>query len=126
MIELEKAQQELMEKIADDQVPVPVGYQLLIMLPKLKDTFGDSRIVRPDSHLKEEQQASMIGLVTAMGPDAYKDTTRFTVPWCKVGDLVIFSTYAGTRIRVNGIDFRLMNDDTIKATIKDPSLFQRG
>lgn len=108
-------------------LPKPAGYQLLVLLPKMAETFGASMIVRPDTTMKEEHQATMLGVVVAMGPDAYQDQDKFPHgPYCRVGDIVLFSTYAGTRIKIGGIDYRLMNDDTVKAVVEDPSKFQRG
>ena len=41
-------------------------------------------------------------------------------PWCKAGDYVMFRMNTGTRFKVNGKEFRLMNDDSIEAVIPDP------
>lgn len=120
-------QSDLFREIDEKHLPKPTGYKMLVLLPKLKETFGDSLIVRPDINAKEEQQASMLGMVVKQGPDCYADRDKFpTGPWCREGDLVVFSTYAGTRIKVNGVDFRLMSDDTIQAVIEDPTKFSRG
>jgi co-chaperonin GroES (HSP10) len=56
-----------------------------------------------------------------MGPDAYKDEKRFAEgPWCKEKDWVIFGRYAGSRLKIEGGEIRLLNDDEILATISNP------
>ena len=58
----------------------------------------------------------------ATGPDAYGDTIKFPEgPWCKKGDWVIFARYAGSRLKIDGGDLRLLNDDEILAIIQDPT-----
>lgn len=62
-----------------------------------------------------------MGIVVDMGGGAYTDKERFPDgPWCKVGDYVMFRMNTGTRFKVNGKEFRLMNDDSIEAVIADP------
>lgn len=115
---------------ADDlkqlRVPEPSGYKLLIMLPEVKEkTTGG--VFLPD-HLKDrEGTASIIGFVLKMGADAYKDPNKFpNGAWCKEGDFVIFRSYSGTRFRVDGKEFRLINDDTVEAVVDDPRGYERA
>ena len=64
---------------------------------------------------------SIMGAVIDMGESAYSDEERFpSGPWCKVGDYVMFRMNTGTRFKVNGKEFRLMNDDSIEAVVPDP------
>lgn len=102
------------------QLPRPVGYRLLIALPKVDETY-ESGIVKADRTKLEEQILSMMGAVIDMGEQAYSDKDRFpTGPWCKVGDFVMFRPNSGTRFRVNGQEYRLLNDDSIEAVVPDP------
>ena len=74
-----------------------------------------------DSTLEKQQVASQCGLILAMGPQCYKDKERYPEgPWCKVGEWVMFARYAGSRIKIEGGEIRLLNDDEILATIKSP------
>ena len=43
-----------------------------------------------------------------------------TIRWCKEGDYVLFRMNSGTRFSVEGIEYRLMNDDSIEAVVADP------
>ena len=45
--------------------------------------------------------------------------------YCKEGDFVIFRSYSGTRFKVMGKEFRLINDDTVEAVIDDPRGYTR-
>lgn len=102
------------------QLPTPVGYRLLIALPKIEEAF-ESGIVKADRTIHEERVLSVVGAVIDMGDQAYADPSRFpTGPWCKVGDFVMFRANTGTRFRVNGVEYRLMNDDSIEAVVADP------
>lgn len=103
------------------QLPKPVGYRLLIALPQVEETFNDLGIVKAERTRYEEQLMTVTGVVLDMGEQAYADKDRFpNGPWCKVGDFVVFRASSGTRIRVNGVEYRLMNDDSVEAVVADP------
>jgi len=102
------------------QLPVPVGYKLLIALPQVEETY-ESGILKADKTIYQEQILSTVGAVLDMGPQAYSDKDRFPHgPWCKVGDFVMFRANTGTRFKVAGVEYRLMNDDSIEAVVSDP------
>ena len=107
------------------QLPVPKGYKLLITLPELDDMTAGG-IYIPGTIREAEQTASIVGFVLTLGALAYKDEKRFPDgPWCKEGDWVLFRAYSGTRIKIHGKEFRLINDDTVEATVEDPRGVQR-
>ena len=57
----------------------------------------------------------------ALGPDAYADKKRFpSGAYCKEGDFIIMRSYSGTRIKIHGKEFRLINDDSVEAVVDDP------
>ena len=103
------------------QLPVPVGYRLLVALPDIDDHYQGTSLLKTDSEKQREYILSIMGIVVDMGGGAYVDKERFPDgPWCKVGDYVMFRMNTGTRFKVNGKEFRLMNDDSIEAVIADP------
>jgi co-chaperonin GroES (HSP10) len=105
----------------EQQLPKPVGYKLLIALPKIEETFDGTGIVKADRTKYEEHLLTMVGLVLDMGAQAYMDPERYPGgPWCKVGDYVLFRSNTGTRFKVHGVEYRLMNDDSIDAVVNDP------
>lgn len=110
------------EIVYEGSIPKPVGYRVLIAMPDVKETYGDSGIIKAGKTIRDESILSMIGVVIDMGESAYKDKERFPDgPWCKVGDYVLFRGASGTRFRVSGKEFRMLNDDSIEAVVEDPS-----
>ena len=78
-------------------------------------------LVLAETTIEKQQVASQCGLVLAMGPDCYKDEERYPDgPWCKVNEWVMFARYAGSRIKIDGGEIRLLNDDEVLATIDSP------
>lgn len=103
------------------QLPEPTGWKLLCVVPNVADTFENSSIVKADSYIKSEEHATTVLFVLKVGPDAYKDTAKFpSGAWCKEGDFVLVRTYSGTRFKIYGKEFRLLNDDQIEAVVEDP------
>jgi co-chaperonin GroES (HSP10) len=103
------------------QLPSPTGWKILCVVPDVVETFDGSPIVKADSFMKQEEHATTVLFVLKVGPDAYKDTAKFpTGPWCKEGDFVLVRTYSGTRFKIYGKEFRLLNDDMIDAVVEDP------
>ena len=42
------------------------------------------------------------------------------------GDWVLFRAFSGTRIKIHGKEFRLINDDTVEAVVEDPRGVERA
>lgn len=112
---------ELTEEELENKLPKPVGYHVLVAMPEVEETYGDSGIIKSAQTMHQDSLMSMIGLVLDMGDQAYSDKDRFpTGPWCKQGDYVMFRMNTGTRFKVGGVEYRLMNDDSIEAVVNDP------
>lgn len=116
-------------KVADPELkaklPVPMGYKILIAMPEVDDRTKGG-VFLPDKHRSLEETASIVGFVVSMGEEAYSDAAKFpSGPWCKEGDFVIFRSYSGTRFKVLGKEFRLINDDTVEAVVEDPRGYER-
>ena len=112
---------ELSDTDFDKQLPKPVGYRLLIALPDIEESYEGSDLIKTSDAMRKEYIMSIMGVVLDMGDGAYADKDRFPEgPWCKEGDYVMFRMNTGTRFKVNGKEFRLMNDDSIEAVIPDP------
>ena len=107
-------------------IPKPVGYHILVAMPQIEETFGESGIIKTSTTIHHDTILSMIGLVVDMGDQAYGDEERFpNGPWCKQGDYVMFRMNSGTRFMVAGQEYRIMNDDSIEAVVEDPSGVKR-
>lgn len=108
------------------QLPDPKGYRLLCMVPKI-DSEYESGLLKADETVRVEEQTTVVLFVVKMGPDAYKDEKRFPDgPWCKTGDFVLVRPYSGTRVKIHGVEFRIINDDTVEATVEDPRGLSRA
>ena len=109
------------------QLPKHVGYRVLVALPQAEETYEGTSILKTDSERSRDHIMSIIGLVVDMGSGAYADKDRFPDgPWCKEGDFVMFRMNSGTRFTIGGVEYRLMNDDSIEAVVADPTGIQRA
>jgi len=103
------------------QLPQPKGYHILCMVPQIEEKYGDSGLIKADSTVKQEEHATLVLFVLKLGDMAYKDESKFpTGPWCKEGDFIIVRAYSGTRVKIHGKEFRIINDDTVEAVVEDP------
>lgn len=108
------------------KMPEPSGYKILITLPKVSERLGDSGLVLAEATKKAEETASCLGFVLKMGPLAYKGAKFESGPWCKEGDFIIMRNYSGTRFKIDGQEFRLINDDQVEAVVDDPRGYTRA
>ena len=107
-------------KTEEPKLPRPTGWRLLVLTFKMKEKTKGGVILAEDT-LERQQVASQVGLVMAMGPQCYKDKERYPEgPWCKEKDWIMFARYAGSRIKIEGGEMRLLNDDEVLATIDSP------
>ena len=108
------------EKEEATQLPEPTGFRILIAIPE-KEEKTEGGILKAEETLRNETVSTIVGFVLKMGPDCYKDETRFpTGPWCQKGDFVVFRSFSGTRIKIYGKEFRIINDDNVEAVVDDP------
>ena len=109
------------------QVPDPATYHLLCVLPEIEEEYGDSGLVKAGQTMHYEELLSPVLFVVKMGPDAYKDEKRFpNGPSCKVGDFVLVRPNTGTRIKIHGKEFRIINDDSVEGVVEDPRGISRA
>lgn len=102
------------------QLPEPSGFRVLCMVPEVEETF-DSGIIKSDITVYAEERLTTVLFVMKLGPDAYKDLTKFpTGPWCKEGDFVLVRPNSGSRLKIHGREFRIINDDTVEGVVDDP------
>ena len=118
----------LLNKPVEDkatQIPEPATYHLLCMLPEAKEEY-EGGLLKASQTMQYEELLSPVLFVAKMGPDAFKDEKRFpSGPSCKVGDFVIVRPNTGTRMKIHGTEWRIINDDSVEAVIEDPRGVQR-
>jgi co-chaperonin GroES (HSP10) len=102
------------------QLPEPKGYRILCALPEADEKF-DSGIVKSSDTMRNEEVLSTVFFVVKLGPDCYKDEKRFpNGPWCQQGDFILARPNSGTRLKIHGREFRIINDDSVEAIVQDP------
>lgn len=118
----------ILHKTADEkakQLPTPSGYRILCAIPEQEKEF-ESGIIKADETIMIEETLTTVLFVVAMGPDCYKDATRFpSGPYCQVGDFILIRPNAGSRLVIHGKEFRMINDDSVECTVDDPRGIRR-
>jgi len=105
------------------QIPDPQGFMLLCVVPEAIEEYADSEIgiIKSSQEVWKEEMLTPVLFVIKLGPEAYTDKTRFpSGPRCKTGDFVIVRPNSGTRLKIHGREFRLINDDSVEAVVEDP------
>jgi co-chaperonin GroES (HSP10) len=116
----------LLNKPAEDkakQLPDPKRFHVLCVVPEAMEQYADSDvgIIKSSQAMYHEEILTSVLFVVKLGPDAYKDETRFpSGPSCKEGDFVIVRPNSGTRLKIHGREFRIINDDSVEAVVEDP------
>ena len=105
------------------QLPDPSGFMLLTVVPEAMEQYAESDVglVKSAGDIWKEEILTPVLFVVKMGPEAYTDKTRFpSGPRCKLGDFVIVRPNSGTRLKIHGREFRIINDDSVEAVVQDP------
>mgnify|MGYP003115900993 FL=1 len=115
-----KSAEKTKDKKELEKVPQPTGFRIVLFPLKLEEKTSSGIIFTEDT-IEQSQISTNVCKVLEVGPDAYADKTRFpNGPWCKKGDWVLITRYAGSRIKIEGGELRIINDDEIIATVDDP------
>jgi co-chaperonin GroES (HSP10) len=107
------------------QLPRPSGYRILCAIPDIEKEY-ESGLIKADETIHIEEILTTVLFVVELGPDCYKDPSRFpTGPWCKKGDFILIRPNSGTRLLIHGREFRIINDDSVEAVVLDPRGIKR-
>jgi len=105
------------------QLPDPRTFHILCVVPEAMQEYAESDvgILKSSQSMHFEEVLTPVLFVVKLGPDCYKDTTRFpSGPSCKEGDFIICRPNSGTRLKIHGREFRILNDDSVEAVVEDP------
>lgn len=91
----------------------------LFIHPKKKGNF-----IIPDSVHEDQQFSSCVGLVVKVSKNAYRGE-RYTKPWTKIGDWVVFPRHSGDKIGYKGLPTFLVWEDGIWTPVDDPRTISR-
>jgi hypothetical protein len=109
------------------QLPDPKRFMMLCVIPDASEEFEDSSLIKASQTIHYEEVLTPVLFVVKLGPDCYKDETRFpSGPSCKEGDFVIVRPNSGTRLKIHGREFRIINDDSVEAVVEDPRGISRA
>jgi chaperonin GroES len=86
----------------------------VVVKPAESEEKTSGGIVLPDK-AKEKQQR---GEVVAVGPGALLDNGERGELSVKVGDVVLFGKYAGTEVKIDGQELKIMRESDILAKIE--------
>ena len=104
-------------------LPVPTGYRMLVKPYEVKQKSAGGILLVPESKEYADMACSM-GQVIRQGPDCYQDE-KFSEPWCKVGDFVLYARHVGQKVEIKVADqvikFLLINDADVRALVPDPA-----
>lgn len=88
----------------------PLGDKVLIK-PLEQEEKTPGGVILPDTAKEKPQE----GVVVAVGDGKLLDNGERRPMSVKVNDVVIFSKYAGTEIRLGGEDYIIVDEDSILA-----------
>lgn len=90
----------------------PLGDKVLVKRIEA-EAMTSGGIILPDSAKERPKR----GRVQAVGDGKLLDTGERSKPQVKKGDEVLFTSYAGTEIKIDGDEFLIMDESDIMATI---------
>jgi co-chaperonin GroES (HSP10) len=116
-----------------EKLPIPAGWRILISPVKINETTQGG-IVLVENTVKHAEYFRNVGKVVAVGREAYSHAKfnggipideKTPHPWCKVGDIVHYSSYVGMDIKVmhegKEVKIKVCNDDEVIAIVGDTS-----
>lgn len=89
----------------------PLGDRVVIKMVETEETTK-SGIVLPGAAKEKPQYAEVV----AVGPGGVVDGKEITME-VKVGDKVILSKYAGTEVKIDGVEYTILRQNEILAKL---------
>ncbi len=91
----------------------PMGDRILVLrVEEEQKTAGG--IIIPDSAKEKPQE----GKIVAVGPGKMSDDGKRSPMDVKEGDKILFSKYAGTEIKIDGVEHLFMREDDILGVLE--------
>jgi chaperonin GroES len=91
----------------------PLGDRLLVK-PKPSEETTKSGIVLPDSAQEKPQE----GLVISTGPGAKDDSGKTIAMEVKKGDVVLYSKYSGTEVKIESEEHLIIKESDVLAIVE--------
>ncbi len=91
----------------------PLADRVVIKMTEAEETTKSGIILAGNA--KEKPQ---VAEVTAVGEGKYDDNGKFVPMNVKVGDKVLISKYAGTEVKIDGVEYTILRQDDILAIVE--------
>ena len=91
----------------------PLGDRLIVK-PKESEEKTKSGIVLPDSAKEKPQE----GKVISVGKGVKDDKGNITPMEVKVGDVVLYSKYSGTEVKIDGEEHLIIKESDVLAIVE--------
>lgn len=91
----------------------PLGDRVLVKLV-VKEEKTAGGIFLPDT----AKEKSQVGEIAAVGPGARNDKGERIAPEVKIGEKVLYSKYAGTELKADGVEYILLTEKDILAIVE--------
>jgi chaperonin GroES len=88
----------------------PLGGRVLVK-PSAGEQKSSGGIILPDSAQKRPQE----GKVIAVGEGKLSDTGELIPVPVKVGDIVVYPEYGGTEVKIDDVEYLLIDSDSVLA-----------
>lgn len=102
------------------QLPDPATFHLLCAIPEV-EAMHEGGILKAEKTKSFEELMTAVLFVVKVGPEAFKNEKLFpSGPACVPGDFVLVRPNTGTRLKIHGREFRIIEDEAVQATVQDP------
>lgn len=101
-------------KISDIKIR-PLADRVLVKPEEVADEKSPAGIIIPDTARKEKPEQ---GTVIAVGPGKIGDDNEVIPVSVKVGDKVVFSKYGYDEVKIDDVEYYIVNESNILAVIK--------
>jgi chaperonin GroES len=91
----------------------PLGDKVLVQRVEAENKTAGG-IVLPDTAKEKPQK----GKVVSVGDGKILDDGSLQKPQVKKGDIVLFTSYAGTEVKIDGKEYLIMSESDIMAVIE--------
>jgi chaperonin GroES len=91
----------------------PLADRILVKREEPSETVRGGIII-PDTAKEKPQEAKVV----AVGPGKVDDAGKRTPLELKVGDRILVGKYAGTEVKIDGVEHLIMREDDVLAVIE--------
>lgn len=111
-----------------DNLPVPLGYNLLVRPYPIVQNTDNSVFTLPDVEIDHMNHVTNIARVVAIGACAWNNRQYYNrsgeqFNWVDVGDFIAFPKNIGGKRTFKGVSYIMLTDDEVNEFLPDPQVF---